>query len=335
MQSEVYEFMRDLCDKLERYLYDALGIRVAVVLWETEGSMSLFLQDRYRFFRAAVLNQKCLFMVDVHAEEESPAAIRKHVEQVPGKWDGPVVYVRDRIMAYNRKRLIEHKVSFIVPGTQMYLPTLGIDLREHFRRFREEKRSLRPAAQAVLIHALLRDAGNLGPTALAGILGYSVMAMSRALDDLETAELGQTTINGRERCLCLAGPKHEVWGKAQPLLRSPVVKCHAISVAPNAELSGSRAGLDALTHYTMLAEPRNSVVALGRESWKVFQQADGVKRAMNDEPGAVTVEVWSYKPVLFAEGGWVDRLSLYLSLREVQDERVQAALDQMVKEVSW
>ena len=327
--------MRDMCNRLERYLDDALGIRVAVVPWETEGRLPLFLQDRYRFFQAEALNQKCLFMVDAHAEEVSPAAIRKHVEQVRGKWDGPVVYVRDRIIAYNRKRLIEHKVPFIVPGTQMYLPTLGIDLREHFRKLREDKRALGPAAQAVLIHALLRDAGNLSPTALARKLGYSVMAMSRALDELDAAELGQTTSNGRERRLRLAGPKREVWEKAQPLLRSPVVKRHAIRLAPNAELPGPRAGLDALAHYTMLAELGTSVMALGRENWKVLRQTAGVKTAMNDEPGAATVEVWSYAPVLFADGGWVDRLSLYLSLRETQDERVQAALDQMLKEVPW
>ena len=46
-------------------------------------------------------------MVDAHAGEEPPAVIRKHVEQVRAKWNGPVVYVRDWIVAYNRKRLIE------------------------------------------------------------------------------------------------------------------------------------------------------------------------------------------------------------------------------------
>jgi hypothetical protein len=85
----------------------------------------------------------------------------------------------------------------------------------------------------------------------------------------------------------------------------------------------------------MLAEPRNIAVALGRDNWKVMQQTGRVETAMIDEPGTTTVEIWSYAPVLFADGGWVDRLSLYLALRETQDERVQAALDQMVKEVSW
>jgi DNA-binding MarR family transcriptional regulator len=327
--------MTDTCDKLERYLDDTLGIRVAVAPWEAEGRMPLFLRDRYRFFWAEVLNQRCVFMVDDHAEVESPAAIRKHVEQVREKWVVPVVYVRDRIIAYNRKRLIEHKLPFIVPGTQMYLPTLGIDLREHFRRLRADNVGLRPAAQAVLIHALQRDAENLGPTVLAEKLGYSIMTMSRALDELEAAGLGRTTANGRERRLRLAGSKREIWAKAQPLLRSPVVKRHAIRLASKAALPGPRTGLDALAHYSMLAEPGNVAVALGREAWKSMQRTDRVEAAMMDEPGTTTVEVWSYAPAFFADGGWVDRLSLYLSLREAQDERVQAALDQMIKEVAW
>ena len=327
--------MTDTCSKIERYLDDVLGIRVVVAPWETEGRIPLFLQDRYRFLWAEALNQRCLFMVDVHAEDESPAAIRKHVEQVREKWDGPVVYVRDRIIAYNRKRLIGHKVPFIVPGTQMYLPTLGIDLREHFRKLRPGSSGLRPTAQAVLIHALLRDAENLGPTVLADKLGYSPMAMSRALDELEAAELGRTTANGRERRLRLEGPRREIWERAQPLLRSPVVKRHAIRLAPEAALPGHRTGLDALAHYSMLAEPGSVAVALGRENWKSMQGTDRMEAATMDEPGTTTVEIWSYAPVLFAAGGWVDRLSLYLSLRENQDERVQAALDQMIKEVSW
>ena len=35
------------------------------------------------------------------------AAIRKHIDQVQAKWNETVVYVRERITAYNRKRLVE------------------------------------------------------------------------------------------------------------------------------------------------------------------------------------------------------------------------------------
>ena len=47
------------------------------------------------------------------------------------------------------------------------------------------------------------------------------------------------------------------------------------------------------------------------------------------------VEVWRYDPALLADGPDVDPLSLFLSLRNSPDERVQAELDDMMKGLSW
>lgn len=274
-------------------------------------------------------------MIDKHMEDMSPVAISKHVTQIREKWDIPVIYVRDCIIAYNRKRLIVQNVPFIVPGTQMYLPALGIDLREHFRITRTNSGGLRPAAQAVLIHVLLRGAEDCGPTALAEALGYSAMTMSRALDELETAGLVRTISKGRTRHLHLANPKREVWKKAQPILRTPIVDRYVIRLTPKMELPGPRAGFDALANYSMLAEPVNICVAISRETWKAMRETHLVSTAMMDEPGTTIAEIWSYAPDLLANGGWVDRLSLYLSLRDTQDERVLAALDKMIMEIPW
>jgi DNA-binding MarR family transcriptional regulator len=328
--------MVDLREKLGQYLHDVLDITVTFALWEWEDRLPLFLVDRYRFFTGDILNQRCLFMTDTYAQEESPATIRKHVEQVRGKWDDRVVYVRERITAYNRKRLIEHRVPFIVPGNQMFLPTLGIDLREHFRKRREEGGELGPAAQTVLIHALLQSAEDLGPTVLAKRLGYSVMTMSRALDELEAAGLGQSSAFGRARRLRLAGSKRDVWEKAQPALRSPVRTRQTIRLERDAQgLPGLRSGLTALAHYSMLAEPTGMTLALSREEWVSLRKEEDTTPVLPDEPDGVVVEVWTYAPAMFTCEGCVDRLSLYLSLRTTEDERIRAALNQMLKEVAW
>jgi hypothetical protein len=47
------------------------------------------------------------------------------------------------------------------------------------------------------------------------------------------------------------------------------------------------------------------------------------------------VEAWRYAPQLFAKDGCVDKLSLFLSLRDMADERVQAALNKMLEEMTW
>ena len=72
----------------------------------------------------------------------------------------PVVYVTEALASYERRHLIAKKVPFIVPGNQLFLPELGIDLREYFRgRAPTADVHLSPATQAVLIATLL---GSLG-----------------------------------------------------------------------------------------------------------------------------------------------------------------------------
>ena len=69
----------------------------------------------------------------------------------------PVVYVTTTLASYERKRLVQQKVPFIVPGNQLYLPELAIDLREYFRRRSvPPTNGFSPSTQAMLITALLR-----------------------------------------------------------------------------------------------------------------------------------------------------------------------------------
>ncbi|MBI1367154.1 MAG: hypothetical protein GC162_00720 [Planctomycetes bacterium] len=327
--------MADPLNQLARYLDETLGLVIAPAPWTVGGRLPPFLQDRYDFYEAQLLDAPCLLMIDRHDREEPPATVRKHVDQVHSRWGAAVIYVRPRITAYNRKRLIEQKVPFIVPGNQMYLPTLGIDLREYYRKLQADRPRLRPSTQAVLIHMLLNDNKDFGPTELAPRLGYSAMTVSRALDELEAAELAESYPEGRERRLHFTDPKPTVWQNAQPHLRDPVQSRQWVRPKQQRELPGPRAGLTALAHYSILAEPKNMVIALSRDDWRSLQQRDALAEAGADEPGALHVEVWIYPPTLFAANGLVDRLSLYLSLRQTDDERVEAALEAMVGDMPW
>jgi DNA-binding transcriptional regulator YhcF (GntR family) len=329
--------MRDLQVQLEQYLRDALGIPMLITPWKKGERLPVFLRERYAFLLGQVLDCPCLFMVDKREHEEAPAIIAKHMEQVRPKYSQPVVYVRNHVTAYNRKRLVEHQIPFIVPGNQMYLPHLGVDFREYFRGPRPTQNQLRPSTQAVLVYALLKDADSLGPTAMAERLGYAAMTMSRAFNELEAADLIVPTVTGRgkDRKLRLSAPKPKIWKKAQSILRSPVKTCHTVHLSSNKNLPGPLAGMTALAHHSMLVEPMNSTIALSREDWKSLQQRKKAYSVPLGDPGAILIEEWRYAPTFFAAHGRVDRLSLYLSLRGMKDERVQDALDDMMEKMSW
>lgn len=100
------------------------------------------------------------------------------------------VYVTNALASYDRRRLIEQRVPFIVPGNQLYLPDLGLDLRECFRqRVPVTEAALSPSAQAMLITVLLRQPlqPNWQPPKVAAALGYTPMTLSRAVKELKAA----------------------------------------------------------------------------------------------------------------------------------------------------
>ena len=322
-------------DRIQQYIRETLGISVLPTRWLSGNRLPLFLRDGYTFYEAEILGVPCLLMADGGEDAPSAASVRKHMNQIRPKWEGEIIYVRGQVVAHQRRRLIEQKVPFIVPGNQMYLPMLGIDLREHFRQRRQTAPTLSPATQTVVLSALLR--GNDGvytPSQLAERLGYTKMTMTRAFNELEAEDLGDTFMEGRQRCLRFKGNRQKLWQKALPLLSSPVKQRQ--HVRPTAQRQfGFVAGLSALANYSMLAAPSIPVVAASSKQWKAFQQRGEFSDAAANDLESLEIEVWSYDPKLFSDGPVVDRLSLFLSLRDNGDERVEVAMEEMMEAVSW
>jgi DNA-binding MarR family transcriptional regulator len=327
--------MDQLATNFKRYFKETLDIDARPKQWPGTGNLPIFLRNTYVFFEVRILEMPCLVMATKDKTEQTPATIRKHMLQVRKKWQDEVIYVQQKVTAYNRKRLIQHKVPFVVPLNQMYLPFLGIDLREHFKNIRETEANFSPSTQVVVLYYLSQNGQlRLTPKTLANALGYSIMTMTRALDELDGAGLGTISMEGRERVLQFNQDKRQVWETALERLRSPVKKRVWVKAFSNKPV-GVKAGLSALAHYSNLAEPVNPVLALDGKQWKTVQTNNGVMILDIAEPNASELEVWRYSPKLFANKGVVDRFSLFLSTSEDNDERVQSALKSMMEQVEW
>ena len=85
----------------------------------------------------------------------------------------------------------------------------------------------------------------------------------------------------------------------------------------------------------MLAPPARPTHALGRAEWIAYRADHHVVEVPSDDPDAVELEMWSYPPKQLSDGELVDRLSLYLSLKDSQDERVEAALEELLEKIAW
>jgi hypothetical protein len=54
-----------------------------------------------------------------------------------------------------------------------------------------------------------------------------------------------------------------------------------------------------------------------------------------DEPESPEIEIWNYAPELFAKKGIVDPLSLFLTLKNTEDERIEMVLDNLLRKIKW
>jgi len=321
------------------HIQEVLGIDAqGVKPWTRANELPYFLRDAFQFSELELLGQPVVLAIARVEAKQSLSEVRTWIDKVKALAGQPTVYVTDALASYERRRLIEQKVPFIVPGNQLYLPDLGLDLREYFRqRAPAAKAALSPSAQAMLISALLRQPWqpDWQPSRVAAALGYTPMTLSRAVKELTAAGLAAAHTVGRSRWLRMELPPEQIWERAKPALRTPVRRSVWVAAHGAAAHRPRRlAGLSALARYSMLSEPKWPVYALTAADWKVATDA-GVLELPEPEAGAQEWQVWSYSPALVPDANTVDPLSLTLSLHENADDRIQMALDELKEQLPW
>lgn len=329
---------RSLEPDVQAYLRDTLGVASKLRRWPGVSKLPYFLKDSFEVRELELLNHPILLAIDKQPNKHGLASIRSQLGKLRQFAGVPVVYVTGALASYERKRLISQKVPFMVPGNQLYLPDLGVDLREYFRqRPAAPDTALSPATQAVLIAVLLRKPwlAEWQPADVVNDLGYTTMTLSRAVRELTGAGVAKVRTQGRTRWLQIEGTAAETWERAMPLLRSPVKRRFFAQRIPSWKPPRLRlAGLSALARCSMLAEPQWPTYAIGPAQWKSATQA-GIEMLPEHLPGACEYEVWHYNPGLIPGSEIVDPLSLTLSLHSSADERVLLALDELKEHLPW
>lgn len=254
-----------LIKELALYLGSALGIEVKLKKWNGQ-DLPFFMRELYTFYEISLLGKPCVVLVPRGNDEISSGALVKHYKQLQAQWAGLCIYARATISSYNRRRLIEHRVPFVVPNNQMYLPDMGIDLTEHFRKERASIKILSPPTQTVIIYALFHSKTTFLPSELAKELHYTRMTMTRALDELKFLGIGEISQHGKERRLSFRQNKTDFWKLVKPLLYNPVKKRVWLRQNDNSkkmiEKWGVISGMTALAHCSMLNPPMHPMYAM-------------------------------------------------------------------------
>jgi len=276
---------------------------------------------------------KPIVLMFVNQGETTVDRIRNHTDIVQEVWNRPVVVVFDNIESYTRKRLIEKKVPFIIPGKQMYLPDLLIDLKEYANVQPEPTGVLQPAAQFLLLyHLLAGPLENKNMKSIADSLLIMPMTITRAAYNLYNT--GLCEINGtKDKFLVFEENKKKLWDKALPLLTSPIKRFNYYT-GWTMDKQLRKTNINALAHYTDLNDEPVEYYAAPAG---ILKDMEGVNfKRTGKIVSNICIEEWKYNPAILARNSeYVDPLSLYLCFKDDKDERMETALGQLIENLKW
>ncbi len=287
----------------------------------------------YRFFDGVYLGVSMLF-AEPKGEAASPQNLLITASNLTSLFNLPTVFLLASCPAYERQRLIDKNVFFVVSEKYAHLPMLVAN--ERVRRTKISK-SLTPVAQYILLyHLQVESLDGLAARDMEGMLPYTYTSITLGIGCLADLSLCEKVPDGSKRKM-IHFPKagKELWEHAQPLLVNPVeqrIYCDEFL----SEESFPVCGINALAHYTWLnPDPERTIMM----SIKMFREmkASGALVRPNEFDGNVVIEAWKYPPV--AKMGkmpqWVDKLSLAISLRDDDDPRVEGEVERLINEMKW
>ena len=338
--------MENMIMKLQKYIEDILGyVMVIVPIPKQElGNLPMYVKEIYNLYRVTLGDIHFVLIEYKDVDVFSVSQLEKHSELINTNLNQKVVLLAEDISALYRKRLIEKGINFIVPGKQLFLPDFLMDLREGNqnagRKNKTEK--LLPSAQFILLYHLLHkpitgQLENNSFTQLALRFGYTKMAITKAVDNLVYHELCKVE-GTKEKYLRFNSNKEQLWHLALPQMINPVFKKIYVDRMPEG-MHLLQANESALPNYSDMNPSRQEFYAIEKNTFFGLQKSNALINA-NKYEGRYCLEVWKYNPELLVNTlnnniPAVDPLSLYLSLKENHDERIEMALEQILEHFLW
>lgn len=321
------EYMNDV----ENFLQDFLGTKVSTRKWDEEEKLPLFL-SRSNEFRIARINDQDFLLAKVTEHESKNIrefrSMQRKLEEASGL---PVLFALKDIGSVERDSLIKARIEFISLPDQVYLPFLGILLKNKRKLHQAGKVPEKMTASGQLLYLLMQYRGNaeISKTDAAEQLGMPVTTMTHAAEQLQQLNLIHCRKDGKSVYMFPSDHGYDYYQKAQPYLISPVLKSFFVH-KEEINKQGIACGEALLSKHSDLADPQYQSRALYKKD-EVLNQLHSVNAQWSDEEDLIHIEVWRYDPQLFAQKDGVDPVSLACTFNGLYDERMEDAVRQMLK----
>jgi hypothetical protein len=321
--------------KLTEYIYNIFGTDLVITESSDDdlGRLPYFLKETYNYWTGKLFDKPLTFIEKKRDESLTPEQYKKQIETIEKAFLQTAIIIIPNIETYNRNRLIQKRVNFIIPGKQCFIPNLFIDLKDYLKIEKQPKSHLQPAAQVLLLYHLQKKSLHQSNyKKLAEILDYPYLTITRAVENLLCFELCKVT-DTKEKELILELDRKELWAKALPLLTSPVKKTVFVNdLIPDEYLLKSN--ITALSHYTEINDSSKEYFAIAHDDFKKLQK-DRIVKMSSEYDGDHYVELWKYNPEILSKDRFVDPLSMFLLFKDSKDQRIEIELEKLINRILW
>lgn len=291
--------------------------------------LSLDLLLSFQFYRAEFHHHSlCIAEMIDSSRPYTPMQYSRTATLVERIVNIPVAFLLRATPFYIRQRLIEQGVYFVISDRYVFLP--GILINERVKKIKRTEQRLSPVAQYILLNFLLRqDMHEFTIQEMQSHTPYNYLAISRAVSELEEKQLLQVFKEWKTKRIYSPVSRKELWNKAMPYLTSPVKKTiYSNEIQDESFYIGS---ISALSHYSFLNPDDQTTLVIWERD---FVPENQPYSEWGTPDLKYKIEIWKYSPEMGSgQGEFVDRLSLYLSLRDDNDPRVEKELENIINEV--
>lgn len=326
--SKIPDYIITAINRINEFLPD--HIKVMELQSTIKKKIPFGLSGAYDYYQTEIFNIPFLIAgVGDEEEDMTPSVLAKQKEVLQKQTGLTPIFIFHKIASYLFHRYTQNNIDIVVGNRQLFLPSILLVVgKEKPEPTKEPEKTPGIFQLFVLYHLEREKLDGMTMQELAKKLQTSYATVNRCVRWMK--EKGFITLDGgKEKQIRFNFQGKNLWEEALPFMETPVefvVYTPELGISDNGLISEQ----NALAEYSLLnGGPYR--IAISKEEYKNLKQ----KNIHWDQFGESGIEVWKYDPNLLSETGVIDKLSLYLLLKDYEDERVQIELENMLNEIKW
>ena len=139
-------------NEVQKYLQETVGLLVDAKKIPNEQlrKLPLYLAHSYHYFLLESEGQSFILAENDDTVSKTAGQLKKQSIAIRQYCEMPVIFVLGNPSAQLKRKMIQERINFIVPESQVYLPELLISLKENGRQPQSFPELITPSAQLLL-----------------------------------------------------------------------------------------------------------------------------------------------------------------------------------------